>query len=526
MATVKVKSFLPYDISSVANYKAMCQGVGSAMSALGWVRADSVETDTGEVNWSNVVSSIPISAPSATFNWRAAWAGTSTNPTGYAAGDIVTSAGLTYQCAVATQMAFTNAVQNTAVTISTVASVAASTSVGNATYTGTGMGTTNQYVGYIFLITGFFNGNNNGTFICVGSTSTTLVLSNSKATAETPASAATAASSASNIGFYNASSTFARAMGNGMVGHSVTASGWVASAGLDNTTFTVTASGYINNAMGAVGGVFSGVNDSGGGKLTENTAPASDVGVGAANAAAYFSWIPYNYEIWKSAGPCSAAHPIYVKFLYSMSGTTSSPQIYVWTSTGQTNGLPTGSVANANGLSYVYAHKNSFVGTGTTLYECNFCGNADRFTMNLFKSSTASFSGLFCIDRSHDTNGGDVDAYAVLLSAVSGTAVYQVIFKPSVAGLYPAAGLATFPIINDAPNTSCAVNGSVAPLLIFPMIGYMANPCLGVIMFHLSDCSENTPVNVFMYGTVHTFLVSKNVLGLAGYAYAIEWENF
>ena len=357
MATVKVKSFLPYDTTAVATYKAMCQGIGSAMSAMGWVRADSVETDVAEVNWANVVAGLPLSQSiAATFNWRAAWAGTSTYPNGYAAGDIVTSAGLTYQCAVATQMAFTNAVQNTAVTIPTVASVAASTSVGNATYTGTGMGTTNQYVGYIFLITGFFNANNNGTFICVGSTSTTLVLSNMKATAETPTIAATAASSASNIGFYNASSTFARAMGNGMVGHSVTASGWVASAGLDNTTFTVTASGYINNAMGAVGGVFSGVNDSGGGKLTENTAPASDVGVGAANVGAYFSWIPYNYEIWKSAGPCSAAHPIYVKFLYGISGSAGAayPQIYFWVSTGQTNGLPTGNVANGGAATYLF----------------------------------------------------------------------------------------------------------------------------------------------------------------------------
>jgi hypothetical protein len=74
----------------------------------------------------------------------------------------------------------------------TLTSVAAS-SGGSAVYTGTITGgTTPNYVGNRFVITGFTNPQNNGTFLCTACSTTTLTLSNPNAVAETHAGTATA----------------------------------------------------------------------------------------------------------------------------------------------------------------------------------------------------------------------------------------------------------------------------------------------------------------------------------------------
>ena len=73
----------------------------------------------------------------------------------------------------------------------TLTAVAAS-SGGTAVYTGTITGgTTPNYVGETFIITGFVNAVNNGTFICTACSTTTLTLKNANAVAETHAGTAT-----------------------------------------------------------------------------------------------------------------------------------------------------------------------------------------------------------------------------------------------------------------------------------------------------------------------------------------------
>lgn len=74
----------------------------------------------------------------------------------------------------------------------TLSAVAAS-SGGSAVYAGTITGgTTPNYVGNRFVIAGFVNPQNNGTFICTACSTTTLTLSNANAIAETHAGTATA----------------------------------------------------------------------------------------------------------------------------------------------------------------------------------------------------------------------------------------------------------------------------------------------------------------------------------------------
>ncbi len=57
-------------------------------------------------------------------------------------------------------------------------------------YTGTGFGADNSLLGYTFVVTGFTNASNNGSFTCVANTSTTLTLDNSAGIAETTSAVA------------------------------------------------------------------------------------------------------------------------------------------------------------------------------------------------------------------------------------------------------------------------------------------------------------------------------------------------
>jgi len=70
-------------------------------------------------------------------------------------------------------------------------SAVAASSGNQAAYTVASGGTTNEWVGFSFIVAGFSNAQNNGTFICIASSSTTLTLRNSNAVAETVSATAT-----------------------------------------------------------------------------------------------------------------------------------------------------------------------------------------------------------------------------------------------------------------------------------------------------------------------------------------------
>jgi hypothetical protein len=122
---------------------------------------------------------------------------------------------------------------STGTTGSLVLTAVATSSGGNAVYTGTITGgAANALVGFQFTVAGFVGASNNGTFIAVASTATTLTLANANAIAETHAATAQA-----GIAQYNS------VFGDGQVqiGDTVVIAGFT-NAG-NNGTFTVTAVG-------------------------------------------------------------------------------------------------------------------------------------------------------------------------------------------------------------------------------------------------------------------------------------------
>jgi hypothetical protein len=149
----------------------------------------------------------------------------------------------------------TQAVANTAQTITLTSVAASSSSV--AVYTGTVTGGgSNAFAGFIFIVTGFTDAIHNGTFFCTASSATTITLSNNSARGETHA--ATASSSVSNLGFIG---TTAQGVANALNTLVLTTTGFV--NGANNTAVTVTAS-----AANGYGGVATGVNETHAGTAT------------------------------------------------------------------------------------------------------------------------------------------------------------------------------------------------------------------------------------------------------------------
>lgn len=97
MATLKLN--LPYDCSTLANFKLWAQGIGTALSTFGWV----LQSVNGNVNWSTIPAVADYSPVlQNNYNFQGAW----TNGNSYignsgpasAPCDLVTMAGGTYEC--------------------------------------------------------------------------------------------------------------------------------------------------------------------------------------------------------------------------------------------------------------------------------------------------------------------------------------------------------------------------------------------------------------------------------------------
>lgn len=122
----------------------------------------------------------------------------------------------------------------------TLTAVAASTIVANvpqAVYTGTiTSGGSNAYIGRQFVITGFVNAVNNGTFQCVASSATTLTLTDANAIAETHAGVAQDQTATATY-----TGTVTGGGSNAFAGQSFVVAGFVTNAG-NNGTFFATGS--------------------------------------------------------------------------------------------------------------------------------------------------------------------------------------------------------------------------------------------------------------------------------------------
>jgi hypothetical protein len=516
----KIQSFLPYDCSSLANYKAWAQGIGSALSSFGWTKT----ADSGQVIWSDLtlVASATLPTPISSYIFGA-WSGGTAYVSGSAtSSNVVTNSNLTYICIANTTLVLTAALQNSSATLGNLTTVAAS-SGGVAVYT-VASGVTSSMVNQQFVVAGAgISANNAGTFICTATSGTTsITLSNPNATVQSGLSVASAVVSSSSV--LSFVGTITGGGGNAYTSHSLVVS--ISGSG-NSGTYTPTSSSTTAFALTATGTTITAA-----GTAIENTAPASDT----------IHWLPYNYEVWQSNDTLSSTNPIYLRLVYLSNG-SNEPAIYAQVGGGQTSG--TGYLVGNNIFNSGTEYKINSPTTpqGAALFECDFSQYEGSFGMFLWRSAYSASTTIptfFAIDRAKDNFGNDLDANEEILVAAPG-AIYasQVIFKPAAGNTMPLltaisgdVGLcgawSTIGFSGSGVSSSTVWNGNVAVSPIFPITGYVANPCLQAIAMLQNDVANGAFLNAVIYGTEHTYLMGYiNIsYALAGPAAAVglRWD--
>jgi hypothetical protein len=503
----KSQQYLPFDTSILANYTTWAQGIGTGLTVAGWTKV----ADAAGVTWANITSSayLPVAGRpplAGSIIYSAAWVGgtsyvgTAINGTGTF--NVVTNSGGTFACILATANNISTSgasyVQNTTQSFAVTSTANAGSNTANYQGTFTG-GASNAYVGYVFTITGFATGTNNGTFICTASTATQLTLNNPNATSQS-ASATATSSSANGAFFFNAQLTGSAI--DGYAGLSLITTGFT--VGADNATVTITHSHNTNSLSSSQGSVVTCV-------LAGTTATqASPTPVGTFNTAPVsdtFHWTPYNYEIWKSSGSESSTTPIYIKLVYtSNSSANQIPNIIV--NVGGANASTANITGNATGEFY-------FGPTSATgqfdYFECDFSGDTDNFAMCLWRNGTSvalAMPSILFIDRARDSSGNALTTYFnVGVSSTSSASQFWTVFSSGVGSIVKITS--GWPTIGPGSNSSLSNQGLTPTLPIFPLPGYVANPCLECIVMVTGDFTDGELINTVVYGTSHTYLMTK-----------------
>lgn len=280
-------------------------------------------------------------------------------------------------------------------------------------------------------------------------------------------------------------------------------------------------------------------------KITTNVATSLTTAP-SANAT---DWQPYQYEIWKSTGPQTTGtnpFPLYCRLAYTSSGTANCLRMHFGVGIGvDINGNLT-SAAQFTPVAPVNVTLADNAGNSTTTpFEMDFAGDADNFRFISFRgASSANYINTFVVDRSRDASGNSTNAFAYC-GGISGSAgtnhtLSSILVNP-VMGASPqqVSNAGWLGVISACSlTTPTTLGGSIPPFPVFPMPGYVANPCLGVCGFHNKDVNDGALQSVWMYGASHYYLVNgfgnassvaglqtlDNVTAGAGVVEAILWE--
>jgi hypothetical protein len=272
------------------------------------------------------------------------------------------------------------------------------------------------------------------------------------------------------------------------------------------------------------------------------------------------TWSRFAYDIWKSNDSLTSTNPIFFKIIYGNDASSRPTPYFYWGCATDGSGNIT---TNYNWGPYqIYsplaggpptvASNNTFFTfspshTDTAPWESDFSGATGRFSALLWRGYPTGIGGpqvLLNIERSHDNSGNDTDAYWTVAfignPAVNGFNIYslsQSIFKPSTGGAGTIYGFAYGSALNNTSNQGAgigygvpplptvaipltlnvnnlnggawglSVNNSVPVLPVFPIVGYVGNPMIGMIVMKSDDTSDGALITASFYGTSHPYLM-------------------
>jgi hypothetical protein len=156
---------------------------------------------------------------------------------------------------------------------------------------------------------------------------------------------------------------------------------------------------------------------------------------------------------------------------------------------------------------------------GSTLFPCYASGDAGEFRMLLWiGNATAGLATFFGIERSKDATGAKTVDYFTALNICGGGGSPQNQQTTLTSGLVTPWMKAIMGTCVDSNTNTGSFNGTVAAFPVFPFIGKIGDPMLGVASVFINDVADNAIVTVSsMYGSTHTYVSCKSGTGNQGF---------
>lgn len=214
------------------------------------------------------------------------------------------------------------------------------------------------------------------------------------------------------------------------------------------------------------------------------------------------------YEMWHMADTNESACPCFLRVQYAIDP---SNRITFSFNFGQ------GSDGKGNVLGAQTALRGYSSGANvddTNTVQAFFSGDTNRLSMVMFaRNGSASLGGstrfVVVVERAHDSSGVDTAEYYTIAAFGSTLSRQQSIFADGSSTVGETNGWMG---ILPASATTGAFGTGIAISPIFPMIGKLDNPMIGVTAGKTNDFVDLSTFTMSMYGTSHTYLMQAFVL--------------
>jgi hypothetical protein len=241
---------------------------------------------------------------------------------------------------------------------------------------------------------------------------------------------------------------------------------------------------------------------------------SNGVGTGAIPGGDITKWKRVFFSLWTSADTLSSTNKLFFRMQFGCdTSSTFQPKLLFFFGTNSDGSTNISQNSNWGQSAPTSAISQGSSTTGSALWESNFSGTSGRFSMILwrgFNSTAAVPTVVLNIERSHDASGNDTDAYWTIVYCGSGTLnMQQSIFKNGTGGagvleVNSIAAIKTLPAVNAQ-----SLNNSICVFPVFPAVGKIDNPMIGIIGMKGGDTGEGGIINATFYGTTHPYFMSK-----------------
>lgn len=235
------------------------------------------------------------------------------------------------------------------------------------------------------------------------------------------------------------------------------------------------------------------------------------------------------YEIWKSADALTSTLPMFVRMDYgNFTAPTASATIYLTITVGTaTDG--SGNIVGSNNFTTANVGvipqtigstaKITLVNGSTTPDNANavfsyLSGTSGTLTFALWPGSvpsSATAAGCFVmVERSKDSSGNDTGSYFTLVTLGANVNNASTLLTQStvISGVNGFIAVAENHPVFLAPYgpSSGEYNGSIYLSPLYPIIGFVGNPHLGILIGKASDWTDTSSFQATLYNTAHTYM--------------------